>query len=648
MTDLLVRPQPVTQDRPGDRAVTALIPPPAGALGPVSAARMRRALAVYAAVWVLGVLPAVLGASAALQALGLGIVAPGGGLWAQGSPILGLVATLAFVSSLSIWWAAGPVVLPPIVLALTAGLAAWRADDAAPGTGAVIAVALAVPALALLARLVVEVRHRRQLARRRVANDRLAHERFTVTGPPTVEAHLPVVEHSEDDLAHLRYSLDLALQPLDRFDGFTHIDQFREAALRYQLTALSNSLAMAQLTRTPAFGGYLAEGQRNAIEKMLDRRVWGYWAIENAWGNLSLNRDPLDTHENIMLSGWHGIMVGAYATLNDDRYSRPGALTFRWSQDEAYAYDFGGLADQIRRNVDASPYALFACEPNWIYPVCNSFGMNTLLSHDRLHGTDHFAATEPRLRAAYESDFLRPDGRMVGVRSAHLGLSWNFWTGAALQLGTSFWLNPTLPEIAHRTWWLLRENTLTLRDGVLHTPRAVSDRLDPGNYKLGSETFGHVATTLAARELGDEDVARAAETALAAGTPTADHHGARRYDGASPLANCYANLARFGRRSGLRDLIAHGVPETWTTGPRLAEAAYPEVQVARAVTDGHALDLVLRPGAGPVRTTLRLEQLVPGRQYTVRGGLVDELIAAADGSALLEVELDGRREVRIA
>jgi len=32
-----------------------------------------------------------------------------------------------------------------------------------------------------------------------------------------------------------------------------------------------------------------------------------------------------------------------------------------------------------------------------------------------------------RLRYSYETEFLRPDGRIVGVRARHLGLSWNFW-----------------------------------------------------------------------------------------------------------------------------------------------------------------------------------------------------------------------------
>lgn len=95
-------------------------------------------------------------------------------------------------------------------------------------------------------------------------NERLRDVDFVVTGPPGLDTRVPVTEHTPEDLAHLRYALDLALQPLDSFAGFTKIDQFREAATRYQLNALSYSLSMAQFTRTPAFTGYLAEAQRNA------------------------------------------------------------------------------------------------------------------------------------------------------------------------------------------------------------------------------------------------------------------------------------------------------------------------------------------------------------------------------------------------
>ena len=50
-----------------------------------------------------------------------------------------------------------------------------------------------------------------------------------------------VTESSPEDLAVLRYLLDLALQPLDRFDGFTHSEQMLLSALRYQLNACAKS-----------------------------------------------------------------------------------------------------------------------------------------------------------------------------------------------------------------------------------------------------------------------------------------------------------------------------------------------------------------------------------------------------------------------
>jgi hypothetical protein len=408
---------------------------------------------------------------------------------------------------------------------------------------------------------------------------------------------------------------------------------------------------MAQYTRTPAFSGYLAEAQRNAIEKMLLRKVWGYWARENAWGNLSLNRDPVENRENIMLTGWHGTQVGMYESLNDNRYSAPGALTYRWSDDESYANDFGTLAASIHRNMLGTDYTLFPCEPNWVYTVCNTFGVNTMASHDRLHGTGYLDELRDRLHTAYETEFLRPDGRIVGVRATHLGLSWNFWSGAAVQLSTAYWLHPSMPDIAQRTWWLLRENSLKLDGGPLTgrliLPRAVSDRLDPGDYSLGRDNFGLGSTIMAAREVGDEDYALAAQRTLDERDEIEESDGARRYRNASPLTNLYSVLGRFGRHNGLRDLVAHDTPTAWARGPRLAEAAYPDVLVARAVTDGTALDLVLRPGVGPVRTTLALDRLRPGTGYLVDGAGEQLVTADSHGRAHLEVDLGDRLEVRI-
>ena len=74
---------------------------------------------------------------------------------------------------------------------------------------------------------------------------------------------------------------------------YLKFDQFREGALRYQINHLAYATALYQYTHTPAFSGYLAEAQRNAIQKALDKRVWKYWSLENLWGNLRWNPDPI-------------------------------------------------------------------------------------------------------------------------------------------------------------------------------------------------------------------------------------------------------------------------------------------------------------------------------------------------------------------
>jgi hypothetical protein len=631
--------------RTTNRRVTVLIPRPAGLFGPVTGARLRRTGLVMAAFWAIGLALTLLPVPTAWRAAGAGLQLPGGSLLYAGHPVYAVLAAVGLLLSVFFWWAMGPIVLPPLVWAATIAAGALVAEHR-PGAGRIAFIAAVVP-LAVAAGLAWHVsRHRRTSAAGARLNERLADEQFLIVGPPAPAAGLPVAESSPEDLAHLRYALDLALQPIDEFQGFLKLDQFREAALRYQLTSLGYALSMAQFTRTPAFAGYHAEAQRNLIEKMLQPPVWRYWGLENTWGNLDRNADPIDTDENVMLTGFWGVAIGMYATLNDTRYSSPGALTFR-DGDREYRHDFTTIAGRCHRNVLGSDFALFPCEPNWIYSICNTFGLNTQLSHDRLHGTRYAAESAPRLRASMDAEFTRPDGRIVGMRSEHLGLTWNLWAGEAIQTPTAYFMHAGLPEIAQRTWWLLREQALTIRDGQLQFPRGTANRLDPGNYKLGRDTFAQVSALMAAREVGDEEYARAAERTLAEREPCQEKDGARRYTDASLFCNAYGLLGRFGRHGGLRDLVAYGVPDAWQRGPRLNSAAYPEVLVARAVTDGAGLNLVLRPGAGPVRTTLGIDRLVPHGHYAVHGAHSATLVADATGQATLSVDLGGRTEIRL-
>lgn len=622
-----------------------LLPDSPPLLAPVTRSVLRRVGAVYAVVWTAGL---ALGASGrpVLSTIGAGIVFPGGGHLVHGHLLHAAIAGGSFVVALLLWWMVGAYVLPILAWLVPLVLAATTHHHAAPQTSGWVVVAGLVPAGIVLALAVHAVRHRAQVATARRLNSELAEvEVFRTAVPSAVRP--PVGEASVDDLAHLRLALDLALQPLDRFDGFDHRDQFREAALRYQLSILGYALSTFRYTHTPAFSGAIGDAQARAIGKMGDRRVWGYWALENAWGRFSSGRDPVENRDNVMLTGWQGAAVGMFESLEDDRFSRPGGLTYTWSDSETHAHDFTSVAASIHRNMNRSAFTLFSCEPRWIYPVCNTFGANALVMHDRLHGTAWFADLESSLRRSFEQEFQRPDGRMIGVRNETFGLSWNIWASDGVNLPTIFWLNSFLPDLAERAWWLTREKSLRRVGDRYELPRTAANRCDVGTYTFGSDSFAQTFLSLTARELGDHDVADAAFAHVADREQVEWAGGVARYRGLSTQGNLYSLMARFGRHAGMRDLIGAGVPDVWRTGPRLADVSYPDVLVARAVTDGADLDLVLHPGEGSTRAALLLDRLVPGREYRVTDRPLDTFGADGRGRATVEVDVDGRTPVRI-
>lgn len=609
----------------------------------------RRKLAVSMSfclmIWGSGALLAVFG-NAEARLAGMGLMLPGGGHLASGHVVHAIVALSAFAVSVLIWWMIGAIVAPIIVwLGILVEATLAHSHGPLPTVG-VWVTAACVPGLVGSSLVVYAARRYRQGVTARSLNLELASVRFFETAVPSTPEPA-VSEASADDLAHLRFAIDLALQPLDDFTGFDRRDQFREAALRYQLCILGYALSMYRYTHTPAFSGYLDEAQQRAIVKMGNRRVWGYWAAENAWGRFSSNRDPVDNHDNVMLTGWQGVAVGMYESFGDDRFSRPGGLTYTWSDTQEFRHDFHTVAASIYQNFRRSPFTLFSCEPRWIYPVCNTFGANTLVLHDRLHGTTYFQELADAIDRAFEVEFQRPDGRLIGVRNETLGLSWNIWASEGVSLPTTYWMNAFLPAHAHRAWWLLKRDSL-IHDGERYLlPKTMANRCDVGSYTLGSDSFAQTFLSLAAREIGDNEVADNAFTYVDSTQRVIRREGVARYEGLSTQGNLYSLMARFARPAANRDLIGAGLPEHWRTGPRLAEAAYPEVLVSLAVTDGHALDLVLRPGAGPIRTTLVIDRLVSHREYHVWGGIDPTVTADERGRASVPVDLEGRTVLRI-
>ncbi|HEX8594982.1 MAG TPA: hypothetical protein VF682_17195 [Pseudomonas sp.] len=192
-----------------------------------------------------------------LAGFGLGLFFPGAGFLYGANPVLFVLTPIVFVAGLLAWLLIGAFVAPLLIWAGAAVLAGVLAQSGHSDFVAYVIPVLTLSELAL--RLLSRPKRlRAQLEKAVTQNKHLA----SVTATTPSARHEVGEALTNKDLGALRLVLDLALQPLDRFDGFTTIDQFRESAWRYQLYAIANALSVLRTTRLPAFDGYIGEAQR--------------------------------------------------------------------------------------------------------------------------------------------------------------------------------------------------------------------------------------------------------------------------------------------------------------------------------------------------------------------------------------------------
>jgi len=247
-------------------------------------------------------------------------------------------------------------------------------------------------------------------------------------------------------------------------------------------------------------------------------------------------------------------------------------------------------------------------------------------------------------------DLSRPDDRVVTIKSNRYGISIpSMEVGVMSDAGSGLWYSPLVPELAARRWEVARDNHLRVTpDGGLQLyDIGRLDRIDIGAYHLNSLAFAYGTVMAAAREMGDEEIYHAAKQSLEQDFTPNIVAGARHLDGVSPMAQGIATMGRMLRKHAWHDLVRDGVPDVWLNGPRLEEAPYPDVLVARAVSDGQDLDLELVPGSGGGRVDLRLCGLSPARDYTVSGAVEPKLTVTPTGQAFLSVDLHARQRVRV-
>jgi hypothetical protein len=617
-------------------------------LGPVTQARIVRLFLLYLALLATGSALLAFADNDPLRVFGMGLAIPGGGFLAHPDICDGngmsptataLFALGAFGVSLAIWFGTGNVLAPPLTW-LASAIAAGAMGQGGIRPGSVTILFSGVSAALALLFLSMGCWFLAARRQRGLDNAYLAAQAENTASIFTAPAARDQAEMTLEHLQRLRFALDRALQPLSEFNGFENLDQFQTAATRYQLNFLGYSVALTQARYTPAFSGYMHEAQIALLDKQRQHRVWKYWRLENLWGNLRSDPDPT-ARENIMFTGFVALQIALFAaSTGRGDFGQTGRFALHHPNGQHYAHDAASLVTSMEREFKLSHFYLIACEPNWIYPLCNTIGANAILAMDAQNNESRWAMHARDFRHQLETEFLDGFGRYIPCRSARTGLPFPALGGAMPLAMPCFFLNSLAPDIARRQWLLLRRRFFD-RAGTFR--RRAFWPVDTGNYGF-SRGSAYAATALAAVELGDERVYDECMHGLEEACPSVLKNGVIHRRKSSVWAHGVELMARAGARDAFRDIIA--APRR-AGGPRLEKLAYPAVLVASAHADGGSLRAVLYAGTQHMEHAIGLAGLEPGAAYRVTGALPALVTADAQGNAQLKIVLAGRTEMTV-
>lgn len=598
---------------------------------PLTLYRQRQTIAALLSIAAIGLAVAITARSTTMLAFGLGIMAPGAGFGAPicvgadaFAPAIAICGAVAmFLAALILWFGTGNALAPLFVWIGSAGIAAFLSDNHT------------IPPIAVLDLLLV--------ASIMPATFALA-LRITRGGKrPAVSTSLPALaappRPAELDISALqlqRLLLDRALQPVEEFQGFEWRDQFQTAAVRYQLNFLSYALSLSQAHVMPAFTGYMFEAQRKLLAKQSDPRMWRYWLLESLWGHLRWSTNPV-SRDNIMYSGFVAAQIAFAQAAGGRTIAQDDHLDLRIGKQRS-SYDFLSLVAQLVEQYRASPWGLLACEPNWIYPLCNLITAAAIRAADAHSDASDWDAIAPTFRNGLLNEFMTSDGRIVPFRSSLTGMAMPMAGGIVMQAFPCLFLNTLFPDLAQEQWAQVRARLDRTNWNRTFWP------IDVGNYGF-SRASSLAASAAAATEMGDGDSAAAMLAMLDEQCPQILIDGVRHRPRASLWAHALEFSALCNHRNGLADLVM--AKSGAGAGPYLAEACYPAVLVSRAVAEDGGLTLILYPGGLDRLQLIRLAGLQPERRYRVAGPAPSIIQAGATGEASLAVNLTGRTALTI-
>lgn len=608
-----------------------LLPERPARMGPRTRRLVLRTAAIVAVAELAG-LALVLAGGPRATALGASLAFPGGGLLVVGAPVLFVVALALVCLSIVLWWGISAIWGLPAVWVLSAAVAVALAGGTEWSWAVPVSFALAALAIGAL---VWSFEHRFRTKRARI---------------PAINQHLRAAEapapatrwRAPDDLdAELqRWSYELALQPLDSFDGFEWGEQFHGGTcVRYQLNYLGWALSQYAVNHLPNAPTEIEQVLRNLMLKQTDLRVWGYWRTLNVIGNFDANPDPL-VRDNIMFSGFTGDQLNLYEAATGSTYfDQPGSLTFVWRDGRTFSYDHHTWMAEVRKNFDAADTTFFPCEPGWAFAACNTIGAQALLGYEVLHGRPLWTDLADRWRRTLDEEYALPDGNYANIRCTRTGLSWDTGEtpgGEYLVTGSNGFVD-VAPDLAARGRAIatrgLVEKLAPVRAALVDhgAPLQLPDEWERNRAR---RTALNAWTKLigGARMVGDDDLVDAAIAAAGRQCATGERWPER------PVAAGVQNMA-------IHMIVRWGAPMTTGTlnlrgyvppvGPIVGPVPWPQamVTVARSV-DGVTLDLSVRPVSAAAGDTIELtfSSLRPGARYRL-GDAVVEADGAGHGRA---------------
>jgi hypothetical protein len=290
------------------------------------------------------------------------------------------------------------------------------------------------------------------------------------------------------------------------------------------------------------------------IERMLQRRVWAYWAIES--GRRGLAADPI-CEANLHYSGHLAMMIGVFEIAGgDQRYDE--AFTLLWGGRNRYTYTHSTLVEALAHQMRSSSSHAIDCIPGQTTVAAMSHALWANLLHDGLHGSDYVTVNDNWLALLDKRLALRgPSFPRRGAFSASFNTRSRrgsfFSTNLVDAWGLAF-LTSLAPDLARRVAprFLRRIRSATA------SPSAERQAYVPAGGRPQEKEVSDIAINtgfgyLLAVELGDADLASALSNYAEANLDPVESDDQRYYGGG--LAAPYTTaLFALGEAGGLQTL----------------------------------------------------------------------------------------------